>query len=254
MLMTMEKRNVIVTGGNSGIGREIAKCFIEMGSEVAIVGRNRGTLAATAKELGKHCSWHQADISNQNQVQSVIDQILSRFEPIHVLVNSAGTGRTITTEVPIEEAETLWDEVIDVNLKGSFLMATGCTSHMMQPGGRIINVSSIGAYTGGSNPGGLAYASAKAGVIGLTRALARELSPKGITANAVAPGFISQTAFFGPDGLPESAVQTIVSQIPVGRPGSPEDVAAAVRYLAAPEASYVTGEVLHVNGGWLFAP
>ena len=123
--------------------------------------------------------------------------------------------------------------------------------HLSRPGGRIVNVSSIAAFMGGSAPGALAYASAKAGVLGLTYALARELSPQGITVNAIAPGLVLNTGFFG-GPLPEERLEATIAQTPVGRAGCPEDVAAAVHYLASPQASFVTGEVLNVNDGWLF--
>ena len=129
-------------------------------------------------------------------------------------------------------------------------MAMAVAPHLPRPGGRIINVSSIAAFTGGSRPGAVAYAAAKAGLIGMTYALARELSPQGITVNAVAPGFVAGTEFTGQ--WSEERVRGIVAETPVGREGHPNDIAAAVRYLASPDASFVTGEVLNVNGGWLF--
>jgi 3-oxoacyl-[acyl-carrier protein] reductase len=119
-----------------------------------------------------------------------------------------------------------------------------------RPGGRIINISSIAAFTGGSRPGAIGYAAAKAGLLGMTYALARELSPQGITVNAVAPGFIANTEFTG--AWSEERIQSIVAQTPVGRAGDANDVAEAVLFLASPEASFITGEVLNVNGGWLF--
>jgi 3-oxoacyl-[acyl-carrier protein] reductase len=130
-------------------------------------------------------------------------------------------------------------------------MCVAVAPHLRRPGGRIVNISSIAAFTGGSRAGSVAYAAAKAGVLGMTYGFARELSPQGITVNAIAPGLVAGTAFFG-GPLPEERLSGIVSQTPAGRPGSPEDIAAAALYLASPAASFVTGEVLNINGGWLF--
>jgi 3-oxoacyl-[acyl-carrier protein] reductase len=167
------------------------------------------------------------------------------------LINAAGFTGTTTTTTPFVQAEQTWDAILGANLKGSFLMSIAIAPHLPRPGGRIINISSIAAFTGGSSAGAIAYASAKAGVLGMTYALARELSPQGLTVNAIAPGFVPETRFFG-ETVSEERIRTIVSQTPVGRVGHAEDIAAAALYLASPEASFVTGEVLNVNGGWLF--
>lgn len=244
-------RVAVVTGGNSGIGKAIAQALAKNGASVAIVGRNEKRLRKAAAQLGDSASWHCADVADHRQVAAAVSEIIKRHSGIDVLVNCAGLLNSVTTGDPLDLAEQVWDEVLDVNLKGSFLMACACAPYLSRPGGRIINISSIGAQTGGSGPGGLAYAASKAGVEGLTFSLARELSPQGITANVVSPGYIANTNLFGGD-LPQERMVTTVSQIPAGRVGQPEDVAAAVLYLASPEASYVTGQVLNVNGGWLF--
>lgn len=243
----------VVTGGNSGIGKAIARALSKNGAPVAIVGRNQDRLREVAAELGGSSTWHCADVSDRRQVAAAVSGIIERHSRIDVLVNCAGLLNSVTTGDPLDLAEMVWDEVLDINLKGSFLMACACSPYLPRPGGRIINISSIGAQTGGSGPGGLAYAAAKAGVVGLTFSLARELSPQGITANVISPGYIANTNLFGGD-LPEERMSATVSQIPAGRVGQPEDVAAAVLYLASPEASYVTGQILNVNGGWLFGP
>lgn len=241
---------VIVTGGASGIGRAVAEAFARQQARVVILGRQEEALRAAAQALSPLVSWQRADVSQREPVASSVAAVVRQHGQIDVLVNAAGCARNFTTEAALDEAERLWDEVADANLKGSFLMAMAVAPHLRRPGGRIINLSSIAAYTGGSRPGSIAYAAAKAGVLGLTYSLARELSPQGITVNAVAPGFVAETGFTG--AWPEERVRGIIDQIPAGRGGRPEDIAAAVLYLASPEAAFVTGEVLNVNGGRRF--
>ncbi len=204
----MDPRVAVVTGGGTGIGRAVAATCAKQGDKVVILGRRAEVLQRTAEELGV---------------------------------------RGIDQGAPLEEAERVWDEVVGANLKGAFLMAWAALPHLRRPGGRIVNVSSVAAFTGR----GGAYTAAKAGVAGLTYWLALDLGPQGITVNAVAPGFIEDTEFFG-GGLTAEGRRSRVSQIPACRPGRPEEVAAAIAWLAAPEAAYVNGEVHHVNGGWLF--
>ncbi len=192
----------------------------------------------------------RTDVSRLDDVRRAVEEIVGRFGKIDVLVNNAGFIEGVHTDMDLGEAEALWDTVLDANLKGSFLMAAAAARHMAYPGGRIINISSIAAFTGGSRPGAVAYAAAKAGLIGMTYGLARELSPRGITVNAIAPGFIADTGFTG--GWPDTRIREIISQTPMGRPGRADDIASATRFLASAEASFITGEVLNVNGGWLF--
>jgi 3-oxoacyl-[acyl-carrier protein] reductase len=244
------QRVVVITGGNSGMGQAMAAAFAQANGHVIIIGRSEERLRATAQELGSNITWLKVDVSQRSQVEGAVAAIIKQFGYIDVLINAAGFVLGVTTDLPLEEAEGLWDEVIDTNLKGSFLMAVAVAPHMTQPGGRIVNISSIAAFTGGSRAGSMAYAAAKAGVLGLTYGLARELSPQGITVNAIAPGFIANTGFTGQ--WSEERVRGIIAETPVGRGGHVNDVVAAALYLSSPEASFVTGEVLNVNGGWLF--
>ncbi|MGI8501033.1 MAG: SDR family NAD(P)-dependent oxidoreductase [Hassallia sp.] len=243
-------RVVIITGGSSGIGRGIAEGFVKEDAHVVIIGRNKEKLKSTAQAIGFNCVWQQADVSKRNEVTEVVNFIVQQYGNIDVLVNAAGFPRWLTTLTPLDEAEQLWDEVINTNLKGTFLMAMAVAPHLTRPGGRIINISTNAAFTGGNRPGYLGYASAKAGVHGLTYALARELSPQGITVNAVAPGYIENTGIT--NEWSEEIVQSIVNQTPVGRSGNVGDVVAAVLFLSSQKASFITGEVLNVNGGLLF--
>jgi 3-oxoacyl-[acyl-carrier protein] reductase len=248
--MSFQSRVVVITGGSTGIGKAIVDGFARDKAQVVIVGRRKDALQATAQEIGQNCHWQQADVSQRNQVSTAVKAIVDQFGRIDVLVNNAGFVRGITTNMPLDQAEQVWDDEIGTNLKGAFLMSVAIAPYLPRPGGRIINVSSIAAFTGGSRPGAIGYAAAKSGLLGMTYALARELSPQGITVNAVAPGFIANTEFTGQ--WPEERVQGIIAQTPVGRAGQGSDVAATVLFLASPEASFVTGEVLNVNGGWLF--
>ncbi len=249
--MVSDRRAAIVTGGGSGIGLAIASKLAHHGVGVTILGRRESALAEAASSIGNGAEWIRADVGSRKDVQSAVQTVVERVGRIDILINNAGFGRTITTMTPIDEAEADWDEVQNANLKGAFLMTMAVAPHLSRPGGRIVNISSIAAHTGGSGAGSLAYAAAKAGVLGLTFAFARELSGEGITVNAIAPGLIADTQFFG-GGLTEERLHRAVSQIPAGRAGRVEDIASAVWYLVSPEASYVTGEVLGVNGGWLF--
>lgn len=244
-------RVIVITGGGSGIGQATAATFAQANDRVVILGRSENKLRATAEEIGPQVTWKRADVSQSEQVRSTVAEIVEQFGRIDVLVNAAGfSGSGVSTDMPFAEAEQAWDEVMETNLKGSFLMIMAAAPHMPRPGGRIINISSIAAFTGGSRSGSTAYATAKAGVLGLTYGFARELSSQGITVNAIAPGFIAHTDFTG--SWSEARVNEIITQTPVGRGGQARDIAAAVLYLASPEASFVTGEVLNVNGGWLF--
>lgn len=244
------QRVVVITGGGSGMGRACAAAFAASGDSVAIIGRDAERLRVAADSTGEGVAAYPADVSRRDQVQATVAAIAERFGHITVLVNAAGYIVGVSPTTPLEEAERNFDETIGVNLKGALLMSLAVCPHLDRPGGRIISVSSIAAYTGGSGGGAIDYAAAKAGVIGLTHGLARGLSKDGITVNAIAPGFIAETGFTG--DWSNERIQQIIAQTPVGRGGRAEEIAAAALYLASPEAAFVTGQVLNVNGGWIF--
>ncbi|HWK46889.1 MAG TPA: SDR family oxidoreductase [Stellaceae bacterium] len=233
-----------MTGGSSGIGFGIAKALIGANYRVTLVGRNEDRLRGAAAQLGAAASWRPADVGRREDVRAA----LAGLDRVDLLVNAAGFARGVSLATPVDEADANWDAVIATNLKGSFLMAHAVGSLLTSPGGRIINISSIAAQMGGSRPGSLAYAAAKSGLHGLTYALARELAPRGITANVVAPGFIADTGFTG--AWPEDRVAALVADTPMGRPGTPDDIAAAVLWLASDAGLFVTGAVIPINGGW----
>jgi 3-oxoacyl-[acyl-carrier protein] reductase len=243
-------QSAIVTGGNSGIGRAIAARLTANGMRVAISGRDVERLESTAADLCL-AGWAAADGRDREQVAAAAAALVERLDGLDVLVHCAGAhGTAITADAPTAESHAAWEEALAANLTAAYLWTTTAAPHLGD-GGRIVVLSTIAAYTGGSQPGGLGYAAAKAGVLGLMRSLDTELAPRGIAVNAIAPGYVADTAFFGDDAEGAAArARRIVARVPAGRPGRPDDVAAAASFLASPGAGYVCGEVLHVNGGW----
>lgn len=240
----------VVTGGSLGIGLAIATRFHADGFRVYIVGRDAPRLAAAAESIGVGVSALSGDVAVRADVERIIAAVQSGSTRLDVLVNNAGLLESIPIDTPLSQAEEIFDRVVGANLKGSFLMSRAALPLLAKPGGRIINIGSIVAHSGGTIPGFTAYTPAKAGQHGLTLALARELGPLGITVNTVAPGFIEetgQTSRFDPE-----RVRKIALQIPLNRAGRVDDVASAVAWLASAEAGYVTGMTLPVNGGWRF--
>lgn len=240
--MNMQHRLAIVTGGNRGIGRGICLGLAQDSYSIAVVYYHQTTEAENTlrdlQSLGCNARIYQANVAVREEVIQVVSKVIKDFGSIHVLVNNAGAASKSST-TSLTEAE--WDYVVDVNLKGTFLCSQAVIPYMQQQKyGRIINISSIAGQTGGGI--GPHYAASKAGIIGLTRFMARELGPFGITVNSISPSGIP-TELLSKIGMKPS------DQRPVCRVGTPEDIAAAVSYLASESASYITGQVLSVNGG-----
>jgi 3-oxoacyl-[acyl-carrier protein] reductase len=236
----------LVTGASRGIGRAIALQLARCGASVAAVARTKEGLAATLaaiREAGGTAEGFAADVAKTEDVNRVVEEVEAAFGgKIQVLVNNAG----ITKDgLFLRMEDDAWDAVVDTNLKGTFLFCRAVGALMMrQRYGRIINIASVSALRG--NPGQANYSASKAGVIGLTQTIAKELASRGVTANAVAPGFITTDMT---DILPEKVKAEVKERIPVKRLGAPEDIADLVTYLASPSASYVTGQVIAVDGG-----
>ncbi len=244
-----ENRVVVITGGSSGIGRAMAETFAQHGDQVVIIGRHEDTLRVAAEAIGSNCSWQQADVSQNKQVTGAINVIVSHSKKIDVLINNAGYSgfeRGMNADMPLNQAEEIWNDQISVNLTGAFLMTLAAARFLPRPGGRIINISSDAALTGGPGIRLVGYAAAKAGLLGLTRSLALEFGPQGITVNVIAPGPIMT----GP--MPDEAVKSIRAMLPLRRVGNVNDVASAALFLASPEAGFITGELMNINGGRVF--
>ena len=244
--MLLKGKTAIVTGSGRGIGKAIALKFAELGANVVLNGtKTSGTVDLVAEEFkaaGYPVAVAKGDISNADDVKEMIKTATDAFGKIDILVNNAG----ITKDKPmLMMSEDDWDSVLDINLKGAFLCSKLAAKCMIkQKSGKIINISSVAGQYG--NPGQANYSASKAGMIGLTKAIAKELAPRGITCNAVTPGLIQSDMT---EELPEDLKQNYLKNIALGRFGTPEEVANLVAFLASDNSNYITGQVIDIDGG-----
>ncbi|WP_063533389.1 3-oxoacyl-ACP reductase FabG [Burkholderia sp. MSMB1589WGS] len=242
---TLDKQVAIVTGASRGIGRAIALELARRGAMVigtATTEAGAESISAAFKEAGIEGRGAVLNVNDAAAVDALVEATLKEFGALNVLVNNAGITQD---QLAMRMKDDEWDAVIDTNLKAVFRLSRAVLRPMMKArGGRIVNITSVVGSAG--NPGQVNYAAAKAGVAGMTRALAREIGSRGITVNCVAPGFIDTDMT---KALPQEQQAALKTQIPLGRLGSPEDIAHAVAFLASPQAGYITGTTLHVNGG-----
>ena len=242
--MNFNGKTALITGAGRGIGKTIAVKLAKLGSDIVLADMNpiSDDVLKEIEENSTRCLAYKLDVTDVDAVNSVVKKIIDETGGIHILVNNAGiTKDNLFMRMKPEQ----WLQVIDVNLNGVFHVTKSVIRTMVkQHSGRIINISSVVGFSG--NPGQVNYSATKSGLIGFTKSLSREVGTRGITVNAVAPGFIN-TAMT--QALNESQQQAILSQIPLGRMGEADDIANAVAFLASEEASYITGTVLHVNGG-----
>ena len=256
MQVDLHGQIAIVTGGANGIGRAIVQDLSDNGAHIAIIDLDEDGSRQAAQEVtdaGGTCIGLAGDVAEPEQVERAVQQVIGHFGRVDILVNDAGIGnpdRVLIHEQSIE----MWKRVLDIDLNGVFLVSRAVIPAMLeQGGGCIVNISSVA----GLAPLRLqtAYDAAKAGVAHLSRAMAAELGGQGIRVNAVAPGSTMTRAteglFYGPDGSYNEKAQMLISHIPLGRPGKPEEIAHTVLFLVSPEASYITGAVIPVDGGWL---
>ena len=237
-MFNLSGRRALVTGASGGIGGAIARALHGQGCHVVLAGRRREALEHLADELGERCDIQTGDIVDA----AAADSLLAAADPVDILINNAGITRDMLA-LRLKDAD--WQAVLDTNLTAAFRLARAALKGMIKRRyGRIVNITSIVGVTG--NPGQANYAAAKAGLIGMSKALAQEVAARGVTVNCVAPGFID-TAMT--QALDDRQREALLGRIPSARLGTGEDIGAAVVYLASSEASYVTGQTLHVNGG-----
>jgi len=245
--MSLQGKTAIVTGAAQGIGRAIAECLAQAGADIAVAdldpGRSVETVASVEK-LGRKALNIKVNVADANETKAMVEQVLKAWGKVDILVNNAGITRD---GLLLRMKEEDWNLVLQINLNGTF----NCTKAVLQPMtkqryGRIVNIASIVGVIG--NAGQANYSASKAAVIGFTKTVGREYASRNVTVNAVAPGFIDTAMTHG---LSADVKDTLLKQIPLGRLGTPLDIAAAVRFLVSEDAAYITGHVLHVNGGML---
>ncbi|MGW4646935.1 SDR family NAD(P)-dependent oxidoreductase [Kitasatospora sp. NPDC004289] len=245
----MSDRLAVVSGGGTGIGKAIARELAEAGHRVVVIGRRAEVLAAAAEEIGgDHVVPVAADLTDPVQVGRAAERI-AELGPVDVLVNNAGAIITRPADDSLAALAASWRHDLDTNLLTTVLLTTALTAQFRRPGARLVMISSAAAQRGGAGPHSAgSYAAAKAAVHGWALGLARQLGPEGITVNVLAPGYIADTEIFGEQWSPEFHAAKVADTL-VGRAGTPEDVAAAVAYLASPAAGYLTGQIIGLNGG-----
>ena len=235
-------RKVILTGGTGGIGRAIAKRLVDSGAIVTISGTKKTVLDEISSELSQNAFFLVNDLSESGAVETLLSFAYDKMGEVDILINNAGITRD---GLMVRMGDDDWLDVIAINLTAGFKLAKGCLKSMMKNRwGRIINISSVVGFTG--NPGQANYAASKAGIIGMTKSLAAEVASRNITVNCIAPGYI-KTAMT--ESLTEKQTSELLKLVPSGRMGVPEDIAASVLYLSSEEASYLTGQTIHINGG-----
>ena len=244
--MSLQGKYAVVTGGTRGIGRAIAELFAQRGADVMIAARSLPQAQETAREIsekfGQQVIPFELDVANLDSAKAMIEKAISTFGRIDILVNNAGLTRD-TLIMRMDEAD--WDLVLDTNLKGTWNCSKAVVRQMLkQRSGRIINISSVAGLMG--NAGQTNYSASKAGQIGFTKALAREVAPRNITVNAIAAGYIETEIWAN---VSDEIRQSIINIIPLGRKGEPEEIAYAVAFLASDQAAYITGQILGVDGG-----
>ncbi len=249
MISSLKGKKVIITGAGSGIGKAIARKFAEAGALIAVCDISEETAQMTAKEIeiiGAKAIPYKIDAGNFTEVNEIVEKIVQDFGTIEILVNNAGITKD-TLLIRMKEED--FDRVIQVNLKGTFNFTRACARYMLKERwGRIINIASVIGEMG--NIGQANYAAAKAGIIGFTKSVAKELASRNITVNALAPGFIKTPMT---ENLPENVVQEYLKLIPLGREGTADDIANLCLFIASDEASYITGQVIRIDGGMLIA-
>ncbi len=246
MDLSLKGKNVLITGGSRGIGKSLVEAFAAEGARVAFTYRSSteqaNALVESLQKRGAEAMCIQGDAANATVAETSVGEVLSEWETLDILVNNAGITRD---NLMLRSTEEDWDAVLDTNLKSVYNYCKAVYRPMMkQRAGRIINMSSVVGVMG--NPGQTNYAASKAGIIGLSKSLAKELGRRGITVNVVAPGFVSTEMT---EAVSEAAQDAMLAAIPLGKPATPEDVANAVLFLASDLAAYITGHVLHVDGG-----